>query len=66
MKVYILSRQDVIWILFAKLTQAHFEVHMQLVSWITLAYVAAWCVGAVMVTASVVNSTLVNVCKSGR
>ncbi len=51
---------------FAKLTQAHFEVHMQLVSWITLTYVAAWCVGTVVITASVVNSTLINVYKSGK
>ena len=39
---------------------------MQLVSWIALAYVAAWGVGTVVMTASVVSSTLVNVCKSGR
>ena len=43
-----------------KLTQALLKV-MQFISCITLAYVAAWFVGAVMITASIVNSTLVNV-----
>ena len=48
------------------LTKAHSGVYLQLISWIALAYVAAWGVGAVMMTASVVNSTLINVCKSGK
>ena len=44
------------------LTKAHSSVYLQLISWIALAYVAAWGVGAVVITASIVNSTLVNVC----
>ena len=35
---------------------------MQFISCITLTHVAAWGVGTVMITASIVNSTLVNVC----
>ena len=34
------------------LTKAHSGVYLQLISWIALTYVAAWCVGAVMITDS--------------
>ena len=48
------------------LTKAYTGVYLQLISWIALTYVAAWGVGAFMMTASIGNSTLVNVCKSGK
>ena len=53
------------WISFLELTQTLFKV-LQLIPWIALTGMAAWGVGAVMITTSIVISTLVNVCKLGK
>ena len=48
------------------LTLAYSSLPLQLIPLITLAYVTTWGVDAVMITASIVISTLINVCISGR
>ena len=48
------------------LTLAYSSFPLQLIPWITLTGMATWGVGAVMITASIVISTLINVCISER